>query len=100
MYNQNANFLPSRFKQMADSLYPYSDFCVMFHLHVVILLYVQLIHMINRLALREANLSRIFMVRRDGWCSISVLYSGYLGFKTLLKFMSDCHHLPSSSQDL
>jgi len=85
---------------MADSLYSYSDFCVMFHLHIVLFLYVQLIYVINHLALREANLSQIFMERRNGWCSISVLYSGYLGFKPLPKVTLDCRHLCSSSQDL
>jgi len=85
---------------MADSLYFYSDFCVMFHLHVVLLLYLQLIYVINHLALREAYLSRIFMERRDGWCSISVLYSGYLGFKPLPVVTLDCHDSRNISQGI
>jgi len=72
----------------------------MFRLHVVLLLYLQLIYVINRLALREANLSRIFMERRDGWCSISVLYSGYLGFKPQPIVTLDCHDLRNYFQDI
>ena len=69
-------------------------------LRVVLLLYVQLIYMINRLALRKADLSRIFMERLDGVCYIYALYSGYLCFKPLPKVMLDCHHLRGSSQGI